>query len=376
MLPSFRLESYFAQWEFRARHHLTAADVETMSLSDLLSLGSDDDRESFLRLELGYAEPQGGPVLRDEIARTYEHRTPEDILCFAGAEEGIFATLRTLLDADSHAIVVLPAYQSLEAVPMSVCDVTGIALDRDRGWALDLEQVTDAIRPNTRALIINFPHNPTGSLLPEADLRQLITICDRAGIWLFSDEAYRPLGPVGGRQLPQVADLYERGISLGVTSKALGLPGLRIGWTACADRRLLERVAQLKHYLSICNAVPSEFLAVVALRARETILKRNRRIVSDNIGLWQGFFDRHGGLFDWLPPAAGCVCYPRYRGEDGVEAFARDLVNKAGVLVLPASIFASDRCGLPVDHFRIGAGRLGTADGIAALDAFLAARSR
>jgi len=340
----------------------------------LLSYGTDRDRDDFLSMRLGYTETTGSPELRQEIAATYDAREMDDFLCFAGAEEGIYATFTTLLGPEDHAVVVVPAYQSLESVPRSICRTTSIPLELKDSWTLDIGRIEKAIRPETKAIAINFPHNPTGALIPDGDLHRLIDICRRHGIWLFSDEAYRPLGPVGGRQSPQVADLYERGISLGVMSKAYGLPGLRIGWIACADRDLLKRVEKTKHYLSICNAGPSERLAIIALRARDRILERNSRIVSDGIEQWSNFFSRHEQLFEWIPPVAGCVAYPRFKGTEGIEAFAARLVDEAGVLVLPASIYSSPAERLPAEHFRIGAGRLGLAEGLRAFDQFLADR--
>lgn len=374
MFPDFRLETYMARWEFTARYHLTASDAESMTLSELLSLASSEEREAFLRLRLGYTETRGGPELRAAIAATYACRSADDILCFAGAEEGIYATLTTLLAPGDHAIVVLPAYQSLETIPQSICATAAVPLELRDGWQLDLDRIRQAMRPETRAVIINFPNNPTGALLSDDDLDQLVALCASRGVWLFSDEAYRPLGPTGGRQSPQVADLYERGVSLGVMSKAYGLPGLRLGWIACRDRRLLEAVEKTKHYLSICNSVPSEHLAAIALRARERILERNRGIVADGLRAWARFFARHSALFDWTPPVAGCVSYPRLNGPDDVEAFCASLVREAGVLLLPASIFSSSLCELPSNHFRIGAGRLGLEDGLAAFDEFLERR--
>lgn len=374
MLPDFRLETHFAVWEFKARHHLTASDAESLTLGELLSFGTDKDRDDFMAMRLGYTETRGAPELRQEIANTYDVREADDILCFAGAEEGIYATFKTLLEASDHAIVVVPAYQSLESVPGSICQTTSIPLELKDKWVLDIDRVEDAIRPDTKAIAINFPHNPTGALLPNADLHQLIEICRRRGIWLFSDEAYRLLGPLGGRQSPQVADLYERGISLGVMSKAYGLPGLRIGWIACGDRDILKRVEKTKYYLSICNAGPSERLATIALRARDRILERNCRIVSDGIEQWTNFFSRHEELFEWIPPVAGCVAYPRFKGAEGIETFAAKLVDEAGVLILPASIYASPAGQFHTEHFRVGAGRLGLAEGLQAFDQFLAGR--
>ena len=157
-------------------------------------------------------------------------------------------------------------------------------------------------------------------------------------------------------------------------SKSYGLPGLRVGWLACRDRALLERLEKRKHYTTICNATPAEYLATVALRHRERIWARNRGIVAANRPLFDAFFARWADLFDWLPPDGGCVCFPRYRGGD-VEELCRQLLHAEGVLVLPASMYASEITdAVPMDHFRVGIGRLGLEEGLDAFDRFLTQR--
>lgn len=370
-LPDFRLETYFSRWEFAARYHLTASDAESLRVDELLALAEPADRDAFSSLHLGYTQTYGAPALREAIAALYDTRGADDILCFAGAEEGIYIAMRVLLGSDDHAIVITPNYQSAETVPLAICEVTGVALDPDDGWSLDIDRVAAAIRPNTRVISINFPHNPTGKILERDRYDALVALCRHHGIWLFSDEVYRPLGPPGTEHLPQAADLYERGISLGVMSKAYGLPGLRIGWIACADRALLQKMERYKHYLSICNAGPSEQLALIALKARATILERNRRIVGENLTVLDAFFARWPEHFAWYRPDGGCVAYPRYLGPGSVEAFAADLVEQAGVLLLPAEHYRSELAPTPADRFRIGFGRADCAEAVDALDNYL-----
>ncbi len=373
-LPEFRLEAHFARWEFAARHNLAASDAQSLDLPQLLALAGPADRAAFDSAWLGYTETRGAPDLRAAIAATYDRRPAEDILCFAGAAEAIYASMRVLLGPDDHAVVVTPNYQAAETVPLAICAVTGVPLDPADNWSLDLDRVEAAIRPATRLVSINFPHNPTGKILERDRFDALVALCRRHGLWLFSDEVYRPLGPEGTLHLPQAADAYERGLSLGVMSKAYGLPGLRIGWIACADRGLLARLERYKHYLSICNAAPSERLAVIALKARHAILARNRQLVTGNLALLDGFFADHADLFDWTRPDGGCVAYPRYRGTDGVEAFARSLVEEAGVLVLTSSIYRSELGETASDRFRVGFGRSDLGEGLAALRAHLVRR--
>ncbi len=374
-LPDFRLETHFSKWEFKARYHMTASDAESLSLRALLAMATPEQREGFEDLWLGYTETWGAPDLRETIASTYEAQSPNNVLCFAGASEGIFAANAVLLDADSHAIVVTPNYQSHETLPASICAATGVPLDPADNWSLDIDRVAAAIRPNTRLVTINFPHNPTGAILASDRYHALVALCRKHGIYILHDEIFHGLGPTGTKHLPFVADLYERGLSLNVMSKSYGLPGLRIGWIACRDRAVLSKMERMKHYLSICSSGPSERLAIIALENRREILARNCRIVDENLPKWDAFFARHPGLFEWRRPDGSCMGFPRYLGADGVEAFTRALVEDSGVLLLPSTIYRSDLGPTPSDRFRLGFGRSGLDDGLAAMETHIGRRA-
>nr|WP_245599700.1 aminotransferase class I/II-fold pyridoxal phosphate-dependent enzyme [Embleya scabrispora] len=184
---------------------------------------------------------------------------------------------------------------------------------------------------------------------------------------LFGDEVYRGLERDTRRTLPNAADLSPRALSLNVTSKSLGLPGLRVGWITCRDAALRSRLERAKHYTTICNAGPSEVLARIALKSRTIILERNRALIAANLPVFDAFFAWFPEHFDWQAPDGGCVAYPRHLGAEGVETFCTRLVEEAGVLLLPASIYHSDLTPTPVDRFRIGIGRAHPERG---LDAF------
>jgi len=370
-MRNFSLEVYFSKWEFAARYHLTASDAQSITIAQLLDHASPGDRDRFADLHLGYTETYGASALRAEIAATYDTLGAQNILCFAGAEEAIYTAMRVLLTAEDHCVVITPNYQAAETVPLSICDVTGVALNADDHWSLDLDLIKAALRPNTKLISINFPNNPTGAIPTRATFDGLVDLCRARGIWLFSDEVYRLIERDPAIRLPQVADVYERGLSLNVMSKAYGLPGLRIGWLASQDTDILVRCERYKHFLSICNSAPSEMLAEIALKARAPILERNRALVRHNISLAEAFFADFPELFEWREPDGGCVAFLRYRGKDGVEAFTERLVDEAGVLLLPSSIYHSELGAVPTDHFRIGFGRAGMEEGLAAFRGWL-----
>lgn len=371
LLPDFKLEVYLGKWEFAARWHMTPSDAQTLTIKELLALADAEDRAAWDDLPLSYIETWGTPKLRAAIAATYKGITSDDVLAFAGAEEGIYCAMHALLTKEDHALVVTPNYQSAEQLPLALCAAEGVALRPERNWDLDLDEVASKIRPNTKLISINFPHNPTGKIIDRATFDGLVALCRKHGIWLFSDEVYRGLEIDPARQLPAVTEAYERGLSLGVMSKAYGLPGLRIGWILSKDHALLSKMERLKNYLSICNAGPSEHLAIIALKARDKVVGRNVTLLRDNLKAVEAFFAEYPGLFAWSRPDGGCVAYPRYLGEDGVENFARRLVEEAGIVVLPSSIYHSSLGSTPPDRFRIGFGRFHTKAGLDAMREFL-----
>ena len=371
MLPEFRLEAYFGVWEFQARYHLTASDAETMALEELLEYADAPDRERWERLRLGYVESQGTPALREAVASTYERISADEVLCFAGAEEGLYCAMHALLAPADHAIVLVPNYQSMETLPRSICEVSGVALHEESNWGFLAAEVRKLVRPATRLVAVNFPNNPTGKIADRAEFLALIDLCRERGLYLLSDEVYRGIERDREKQLPQAADLYDRALSLNVVSKAYGLPGLRVGWIASRDRDMLDRMLKLKHYLSICNSAPSEVLACIALKSSARILDRNRGICAGNLQLLSRFFAKHRDRFEWYEPDGGCVAYPRYLAGD-VEEFCRRLVQNAGVLLLPASMYRSDLLAAPDGRFRIGYGRRGMDEALAAFDTALA----
>ena len=266
----FALERYFAEHEFSAELLLCSSDVEAYALRELLALADDETRALWEELTLGYTETAGHPLLRAEIAALYPGLEADDVLVFAGAQEAIFAFAQAALGADDHAVVVTPAYQSLHEVARAAgAEVSTVELEHESGWALDLDDVRRALRPDTSAIVVNFPHNPTGAHIDRATLDGARG--DRRGgrrAPLLRRGLPLARAPAAAL-LPGAAELSARALSLGVMSKTFALPGLRIGWLACRDRELLARIAAIKDYTTICSSAPSEILALIALRRRD-----------------------------------------------------------------------------------------------------------
>lgn len=352
-IPDFKLEEFWKKYEFTSPYLLCCSDAETWTLSDLLAMADKDSRELWHSLALGYTEPPGHPILRQEIARLYDSVKAENVITFAGAEEGIYCTMRVMIEPDDHVIVIDPCYQSLATLPQAFgAEVTAIQLKPENHWQLNLAEVEKAFRPNTKLLILNYPHNPTGTVLERKVLNRLIQLARKNKTYIFCDEVYRYMELDEAERMPSLADVYEKGISLNVMTKSFGLAGLRIGWLATQDAQFLKEVGSYKLYTSICNSAPSEILAIMALRAREQILKRNREILSKNLKILDEFMERNQKYLSWVRPQSGTMAVLKLLLPIPVEQFAEDLVRTEGVLIMPGSVF-----DLPGNFFRIGFGK-------------------
>ena len=375
-IPLFALERFFAQWEFVATHSLCSSDVEGYAMRDLLALADDETKAMWDSLSLGYTETQGMPLLRSDIATLYERVNSEEVLTFAGAEEAVYVAMRVLLNAGDHIIVTWPGYQSLYQVAQSMgVEVTLIPLslwerDRVREWCLDPQAIRDAVKPNTKLIVTNFPHNPTGALPSHADWQAILAVARDTQCWFFSDEVYRWSEYDAADRLPAAVDCYNKALSLGVMSKSFALAGLRIGWLATKDAGVLRALRHYKDYTSLCNSAPSEVLALVALRAKDEVLARSRRMIQGNLALVERFMQRHADRFEWIAPRAGSIAFPKLLGDETINAFADALVRREGVLLLPGSVY-----GYAGNHFRIGLGRTNLPKALGRLERFLETQS-
>lgn len=364
-LPPFKLERFFARYEFNTEFLLCASDCESMTVSELLAL-EPGAAEKFQNVWLGYTESQGSPALRAEICKLYETISPDQVLVHTGAEEAIFTFMFSTFKEYDHIIVHSPGYQSLaDAARGAGCDVSLWKAREENNWALDLDELRHLMRSKTKAIVINTPHNPTGYLMPRADYDAVHTFARENNFLVFSDEVYRESEYDPAARLPAGCDYGEHAVSLGVTSKTYGLAGLRIGWVATKNKTIYEKMASLKDYTTICNSAPSEFLAEVALRNRNTLVERSVNIIKENISVLEGLFARQAARFSWVRPQAGSMAFPRYRGGN-VEKFCDELVNKAGVLLLPGTVYDDSN-----NHFRLGLGRKNLPQAVERLEDFL-----
>jgi len=303
-IAPFRIERYYAIHEFTAPYMLSSSDAESVTVADLLAL-EPDSAERLEALHLGYTGSPGALELREAIAAIYETTTADEVVVVSAAEEGIFLACHELLEPGDHVVVETPCYESALQVPRSAgAEVSTWRRSAADGWAHDVDALERALRPDTKLVYVNSPHNPTGTSMPREVLDRVVELCAERDAWLFCDEVYRELEHDPATRLPAGVDLYERALSLGSVSKTYGLPGLRLGWLASRDRDVLSRIVDLKHYTTICASAPSELLCAVALRNRATLAERNRGIVLTNLPLLDSLLEIGGQLVELVEPGA------------------------------------------------------------------------
>jgi aspartate/methionine/tyrosine aminotransferase len=365
--PTFKLEEFWKKYEFSTPYLLCPSDAETWCLDEILELADPESKQLWNGLKLGYTEVQGLPILREEISHLYTSLQSDQILIFAGAEEAIYCAMKVLIEPKDHVIVVKPCYQSLETLPRLLgANVTTITLDPKQKWKLNDQDVQDAFKPTTKLLVLNYPHNPTGAVLDFKTFQAIVNLAREHGCYIFCDEMYRLLEFDESIRLPPIADIYEKGISHFGMTKSFGLAGLRIAWLGCQDANFLENVASYKLYTSICSSALSEVIALMALRARDNILKRNRQIMLDNLNLLDHFFERQSKLVSWIRPQSGTIAFPELLLPTPVNQFNEQLIQAKGVLIMPGEIF-----DFPGNFFRIGFGRKNMSEALNLFEQFL-----
>eukprot|EP00918_Siedleckia_nematoides_P027652 GHVU01059584.1.p1 GENE.GHVU01059584.1~~GHVU01059584.1.p1 ORF type:complete len:389 (-),score=44.34 GHVU01059584.1:828-1994(-) len=348
-------------------YSLSHSDVEPMKMAELLDMADDECREMWDNLTLNYSYDIGNSLLRQEIANMYPTISDEHVLVTTSME-GVFIAISALVpylknryNQDAlHVITTWPAFQCLtEHVQNTKCDLSSWkARCGDNGWYFDMEELKDMIKDNTRLLVVNFPHNPTGFMPSVEEYEELIDLCKSRGIFLFSDEVYWFSKHDETPDIPSACDEMEDAITLGGLSKIFALPGLRIGWLCTRNEEVYRLMHNLKDFLTMCSPVPCETLAIIAIRNRQAIFKRSRNIFYRNLPLLDKFFAKHKDVFTWHRPKVGTIAWVELKGsllnlgKGGASGFAEVAMEEGKVNLISSDLFhAEDR------FIRIGFGK-------------------
>jgi aspartate/methionine/tyrosine aminotransferase len=349
-IPPFLLDQWLATYEFASppiRYNLASSTGPRWTLSDLLALGDSGGLKDLGDLRLSYTKPQGSDELRKQVAALHDV-DPDWVVITTGASEALSALY--CLAAEPGASITLP-FPSFPAMPVMArawgLSVSTYALDRANGFKQSAERVLAAVGESTRLVLVNTPHNPTGSVMPYAEIARLATNLEHRLIPLVVDEVYHPLyhdvAPAAS------AAKLSNTIVVGDLSKALSLPGLRIGWVIDRDARRRERLIDLRSYFTISGSPLTEAIAAHALANRDEILGRVRAVAAANLVALTDFMNAHADTLGWVAPAGGTTVFPWLRDGSDAKQLCVALAD-AGVLFAPGYTFDAP------EHFRLGFG--------------------
>ena len=347
-LPPFLLDHWLAAHEFAdppIRYNLASSTGPGWTLGELLALGDESARQEIEALKLSYAPPQGGARLRERIAALHGV-DPDTVVVLTGASEALIAL--TCHFASDGASIVLPQ-PCYPAVPVLArawgLGVRHYALEPP-GFAQTADAVLRAVDASTRAVFVNTPHNPTGSVMSTEEQRNLSGALAERGIALIVDEVYHPLYFSG--EHPSAAALPDT-LVLGDFAKALSIPGLRIGWLIDRDPVRRAAIIDARSYFTISGSPLTEAIGALALSHSQTILGKLRGLANANLALLEKFMDAHQEQLEFTSPAGGTTCFPRLRDGRNARPLCEALA-RAGVLVAPGDCFDAPA------HMRIGYG--------------------
>ena len=342
-IKDFLCEQWMTAYEKQAVYNMTDTSFQALSFPTLLAL----EPAALDDVVLDYGDITGDEALKREILKLYRTGSVEQITCMPGALCANQHVMDALLEAGDHVIAFVPGYQQFYEYPRSLgCEVTTVAYVEEDGWRFPVEKVQEAIRPNTKMIVLASPSNPTGTRLDAADWQALVALCRPRGIYILCDEVYRGLDL---ERTPSVSDCYERGIATSSLSKIFALPGLRLGWVK-ANREVIERLNVRRDYTFISTGPLTDRLALAALRHKETILEANRRRLAKNqetLKAWLADNESFSVVLDPLSP----VAFLRYEAGIPSTALCRRALRERGIFFVPGSCFEVDQ------HLRLGMGR-------------------
>ena len=338
-LPDFKVEQWMNEHEMKAVYNLTDTCVSPLTVKELFAMDQD---QLFMQVRLDYGTITGDARLKKEIISMYDSGTEENITLMQGCLQANETVMYTLLERGDRVIVFEPGYQQFSDIPRSIgCDVISLQLREENGWQPSIEELKEAMKDNVKMIIVNQPSNPTGVLFSSSFVSCMIEMAKEQGTYILSDEVYRGL-----RGEASLSDLYDRAVSTSSLSKVFSLAGLRLGWIKASED--IIRLINIRRDYSIISTGPLiDTLALAALKNREAILERSRKIIDANLETAQAFIAQHPGLHIVMPKS-GTVGFLGYDAKIDDTQLALDLLDRYGLFFVPGSCFGCEK------HLRLG----------------------
>lgn len=373
-IKPFAVEEWMNAWEVGAKYNIAETCVDSISMNELFELTGEDKTEFLNRLcarRLSYGDIEGLPEFRKGVCGLYKTLNIENIVPTHGASGANHHVFYSLISPGDRVVSIIPTYQQLYSIPESYgADVQILHLSKENNYLPDLEKLRRLVTPKTKMICINNPNNPTGALMSEQMLREIVEIARSADAWILCDEVYRHLSQEDG-WCPSIVDLYEKGISVSSMSKVFSLAGLRLGWIATHDMSVVKSCLSHRDYNLVSCGVFDEMLAAVALKHRDKLLERSRKIVRENLQILDDWVGSEPHV-SYVKPKAGTTALVYYDLDISSYEFCEEMYKKTGAFVTPGDCFE-------VPHsMRIGYayGKQDLIDGLKAISEYIAMKTR
>ena len=369
-IKPFAVEEWMNRYEEGAKYNIAETCVDSISVDELFALTGEDKQaflDAFCARRLTYGDIFGAPAFKEGVSGLYRTIRPEEIVTTHGAAGASHHVFYSLVEPGDRVVSIMPTYQQLYSIPESYgADVQLLHLKQENDYLPDLQELRQLVTPGTKMICINNPNNPTGALMSRELLEEIVAIARSAGAYILCDEVYRHLSQ-SDVWSESIADLYEKGISLGSMSKVFSLAGLRLGWIATHDEAALASMLSHRDYNLISCGLFDEALAGLALKHKDVLLQRSQKIVRENLAILDAWVQRQPHVH-YTKPLAGTTALVYYDYDIPSEKLCHDMYHATGAFVTPGDCFEQPR------SMRIGYayGKQALIDGLKAIDDYFA----
>lgn len=355
-IEQFKIEEWMNKYEAIAKINLTTTCISPMSINELIKITNTADIEPIFAQKLGYGNITGSERLKYAIQSLYENQSLKNITVTHGAIGANQLIFLSLLEKDDEVVSIVPTYQQHYSIPNSLgCDVKLYFLKEENHWIPDVSELKNYITPKTKLLCLNNPNNPTGAVIPHCVLKEIVEIAEKNNVWILSDEAYRGLNLIGNPYSPSVADMYDKGISVGTMSKTYSLPGLRVGWVS-GRKDLINEINHQRQYNTISVSVIDDYFASLALENKEKIHIRNMSIMKNGFNILKNWLVSNSH-FHCVLPNGGTTALLKYNLNKPSKWFCYEFQKRTGVALLPGETMDMEgyvRVGFCADNLQEG----------------------
>ena len=333
-IAQFKVEEWMNRYESSAIYDLTTTCISPLSIYDLC----DYVPKEILKKNLTYGDITGSCSLKEQIKSLYSNVDINNITVTHGAIGANQLVFLSLLENGDEVISIVPTYQQHYSIPESLgANIKLFFLKQEEKWLPNLYELDNLITPKTKLLCLNNPNNPTGAVIPNEMLKNIVEIAKKNNVWILSDEAYRGLNLYGNPYSLSIADLYEKGISVGSMSKTYSLPGLRVGWIVGRED-LINEINHQRQYNTISISILDDFFATMALEQKNFIAKRNSEIQKKGFDILKKWIEKEPCI-DCVLPTGGTTAFIQYLRKIPSIQFCKDLQKQTGVALLPGECF-------------------------------------